>query len=95
MNRNFYTKLTTEQVVTVYGLFNFLKRLRVIGHLEAHTVQQMPPIEILGQYDVIDMTGADYAIIKDGYSSDKSRIQGDELLEGIFGRLKNHYSSSY
>jgi len=84
-----YSKLTANQVTATYSLFKFLERLRVIGHLEAHTEKAVEEGgDIFGEYIIHDFTGADYSIVKDYYSSDKRHILKTELLERMFGRLK-------
>jgi hypothetical protein len=78
-----------DQVESTYKLIKVLERLRVIGRLKAHTEKAIPLIEIFGHQDVleiIDMTGNDYCIVKDSYSSDKSQMSADEMIEEIFGR---------
>lgn len=78
-----------DQVSATYNLFKFLKRLRVIGHLEAHTEPAAEQSgDIFGDYVMCDMTGADYSIVKDWYDPSRGRIDQDELLEKLFGRIK-------
>ena len=84
----FYDNLTADQVTSTYGLFNFLMRLRVIGHLAAHTEQaDIGGGDIFGDYVLHDFTGANYSIVKDGYSSSKKVIESIEIMEKLFGRL--------
>ena len=84
----FYSKLNMDQVASTYVLFRFLERLGVIGHIIAHTEQvEVDSGDIFGQYEIHDFTGADYAIVKDGYTSDKRHIDAITELERIFGRL--------
>jgi hypothetical protein len=83
---NFYSGLSAEQITATYKLVNLLTRLRVIGQLTTRTVQTLPAVEILGNYDIIDMTMNVYGIEKVGYDPSKGRILAEELLESIFGR---------
>lgn len=76
-----------DQCASVYTLVKFLRRLRVIGNLQAHTVRCEPDVQAIGNFDFIDMTGADYAIVKDGYSSSRLLMDQEELLENMFGRI--------
>lgn len=78
-----------EQVASTYTLINFLKRLRIIGHLEAHTEQDDNVVYQMGAYDLVDMTDANYKIVKDGYTSSRQSIWQEELLEKLFGRLSS------
>ena len=84
----FYSRLTMDQVSATYKLIRFLERLKVIGHLSAHTEKESSNSWALGNYDLHDLTGADYAIVKDGYSHGKNHIDEIIELEHIFGRLK-------
>lgn len=94
----FYERLTMEQVSKAYQLMTFLKRLRVIGHLEAHTesAQSLSRLELDDVYCLIDMQGRDYSIVKDGYSHERQSIDQIELLEQIFGRIETvRYRGTY
>lgn len=85
----FYTKLTTDQVAATYTLFRFLERLRIIGHLRAHTEQaEVDSGDIFGDYELHDFTGADYSIVKDEYTSEKGHMDAIVALERVFGRIK-------
>lgn len=78
-----------DQCAKFYTLVQFLRRLRVIGNLAAHTEHSgIEDVQALGSFDLIDMTGANYAIVKDGYSSSRILIDQEELLESIFGRIR-------
>ena len=84
----FYSKLNMDQVAATYVLFRFLERLKIIGHISAHTEQaEVDSGDIFGQYELHDLTGADYSIVKDGYTTDKRHIDAISELERIFGRL--------
>jgi len=84
----FYSKLTADQVAVTYTLFRFLERLRVIGHLRAHTEQaEVDGGDIFGDYELHDFTGANYSIVKDEYTSKKGYIDAIIALERIFGRI--------
>lgn len=89
-----FKHLTMEQCNSTYQLFKFLKRLRIIGSITAHTVETMPEVDIMGNYDLIDMTSAGYSIIKDGYTSERT-IDVEEELEKIFGRLAAPHKRTY
>ena len=85
----FYSKLTMDQVAATYTLFRFLERLKIIGHLKAHTEQaESDSGDIIGDYYIHDFTGADYSIIKDSYNPEKRHIDMIVELERLFGRLK-------
>lgn len=84
----FYSKLTADKVAATYTLFRFLERLKIIGHIKAHTEQtEVDSGDIFGDYELHDFTGADYSIVKDEYSPDKGYIDAIAELERIFGRL--------
>jgi hypothetical protein len=88
----FYSKLTADQVSSTYQLFKMLQRLRVIGHLSAHTEKAVEDGgDVFGDYTIHDFTGADYSVVKDGYSSDKTKICQEELLEKVFGRISRRH----
>lgn len=83
---SFYDNLNSDQMTSFYSLVNFLQRLRVIGHLEAHTVQASNYSEPFGAGDVWDFATTElYAIEKDGYTPDKSNIDMIEKIEAVFG----------
>lgn len=84
-----YSRLTADQVTSTYTLFRVLERLRVSGHMEAHTEKTSYGLDTVGEWDIIDMTGADYCIIKDRYSSDKVYINVVEEFEKLFGRFRD------
>lgn len=86
---NFYDRLTMEQVGSTYKLVNFLKRLRVIGDLKAHT-EGISGLQLHADdpYFFTDFSGRDYCIVKDGYSPERTKMDETELLEKIFGRVK-------
>lgn len=75
-----------DQCNTVHLLFRFLKKLKVIGHITVHTVEGFSEREPVDIWSVIDMTGADYAIIKDGYSYERNPDLEEELSE-IFRKM--------
>ena len=85
----YYSKLTVDQVAATYTLFRFLERLKIIGHITAHTEQASFDTlsDPYSQLDIYDFTGADYSIVKDGYSKDKRHIDAISELERLFGRL--------
>lgn len=87
MVNGFYDKLTAEQVTTFYNIVKFLRRLRVIGTFHTKTVQATSEIDVLGIYDIIDMTDAIYGIKKVGYDKTKGLMDSEELLEKMFGRI--------
>jgi len=82
----FYDKLTMEEVAKFYKLLNFLRRLRIIGHLEAHTEQVENVVYEMEAYTLVDMTDANYRVVKDSYSSSRERISAEDLLEKLYGR---------
>jgi hypothetical protein len=85
----FYTKLTMDQVAATYTLFRFLERLKIIGHLKAHTEQVVrDTVDIFGYYDMSGYTGREYSIVKDGYTADKGHIDAIVEFERAFGRIK-------
>lgn len=84
---SYYDNLTMGQVNSFYTLIKLLRRLRVIGVLYAETRQATQEIDILGVYDIIDMTDAIYRINKLGYSEDKNHMRAEEYLEKIYGRI--------
>ncbi len=83
---SFYTRLNMDQVSAAYRLFTFLRRLRVVGTLHARTVQATQEIEVLGIYDVVDMTDAYYGIEKIGYDPSKELMDAEQELERLFGK---------
>lgn len=91
VSRPFYERLSMEQVITTYRLINLLRRLRVIGTLELQTVGSTADPEMLGAYDIIDMTDNNYGIEKIGYDPTKGKTNAEELLEKIFGRKATSY----
>lgn len=84
---NFYNRLTADQVIAVYTLIKLLKRLRIIGSLKCKTVPANSPVDVLGNYDVIDMTTAIYAIEKVSYDPSKESQDVEDLFERTFGRV--------
>jgi hypothetical protein len=76
-----------DQVTSVYGLINFLRRLRIIGTLYAHTEPAEKLNGRVGHYEFIDFSNADYSLVKDSYDPAKIGMNQQELLEGIFGRI--------
>ena len=84
---NFYNRLTADQVIALYTLIKLLKRLRIIGSLKCKTVPANSPVDILGNYDVIDMTTAIYAVEKISYDPSKESQDAEELFERTFGRI--------
>lgn len=92
---SYYRNLTVEQVTSFYALIKFLRRLKVIGVLEARTIETHPDIiKISDEYDLIDMTNAHYGIVKEGYSPNRIPMLQEELLEKLFGRLSNKLRGS-
>jgi len=82
----FYTRLSMDQVIATYKLVNLLRRLRVIGTIELSTVGCTPPVETIGDYDIVDMTMNIYGIEKIGYDPSKGKTDVEDLLEQLFGR---------
>lgn len=80
-----------DQVVATYKLVLLLRRLRVTGTLELQTVSDFPEVEVIGNYDVIDMTDRIYGIEKIAYDPTKGKTDAEELLERIFGRKSQNY----
>jgi hypothetical protein len=80
----FFTELTNDEVTSTYALFRFLEKLKVIGHLMAHTEQlDKENGDIFGRYLLYDFTEGDYSIIKDGYTSQPRSPDAMEQIEQI------------
>jgi hypothetical protein len=84
---SFYANLSAEQVAATYNLMKFLRRLRVIGRLEAHT-EPAEDFEAFGHEACFNFSPAIYSIVKDGYSHDRGHMDSEELLERMFGRIQ-------
>lgn len=81
----FYSNLSQNQVTSTYTLFKFLERLRVIGHIQAHT-EQMTSGFLIGNFELHALTHCSYAIVKDGYESDNRYMEVLLEFEELFGR---------
>ncbi len=85
-----YLKLTADQVRVVYNLFRFLERLKITGHVEAHTERAWYNHgDVFDNYQLHDFTDADYSIIKDGYNSSQGYMDALEQLERVFVNMRS------
>lgn len=89
-----YSKLSADEVTSVYHLIRFLERLRIIGYLSAHTESnQIMECNLdvdSGGHEVLYIADSpSYTLVKDGYDPVKGvHIASIEMLEKVFGRLK-------
>ena len=84
----YYTKLTDDDVAITYGLFRFLEKLRIIGHIIVHT--ETPPDLNMGEVfgDVIGYSFNDdgYTLVKDGYTREPRKLDAIEEIERVLNR---------
>ncbi len=86
MVSEFYSRLSADQVISAYALIKLLRRLKAIGTLECATLTQIPEVDVLGDYDVIDMTLNIYGIRKISYDPSRKGQDIELELESLFGR---------
>lgn len=85
-----YTQIPIEKVKAVRSLLMMLRRLRATGHLQTTLYRKFTSnnwVEADYQFDSCLKANLDeYTMVKIDYDPDRSTMDQEEILEGLFGR---------